>query len=326
MSSTGTSPSGRPARVTSTDVARAAGVSRATVSYVLNNVRDQSISENTRELVLRTARELGHVPNSQARSLRRGRSDVILVLVRDFSMGYIAGSVLRLVDAALAQDGYVTVVHHYDLGVRTMEEMYQRVTPALVIAMAGLAFDKSSIIAPASGLLMLHETIDNERAGALQAEHLISCGHRRIAYALPIEQNLKIVAEERLRGLTNVLRRAGLAAPDTRVLDPGNVSMIGAALDDWMSAPDVTAVATHNDELALLLRGILASQGVSAGAPPAIIGVDDIPAARVELTTVAIDVEAWSAQIVSIVRRMLEGEKVSTAPVDIFRLIVRNTA
>ena len=59
-------------RATSADVAREAGVSRATVSYVLNNVPKRKISDETRTLVLETAARLGHVPYAPARSLRLG--------------------------------------------------------------------------------------------------------------------------------------------------------------------------------------------------------------------------------------------------------------
>jgi DNA-binding LacI/PurR family transcriptional regulator len=61
-------------RLTSADVARASGVSRGTVSYVLNNDPRQSIPTETRERVLKAARTLGYQPFAPARSLRAGYS------------------------------------------------------------------------------------------------------------------------------------------------------------------------------------------------------------------------------------------------------------
>ncbi len=66
---------------TAADVARAAGVSAATVSYVLNNVAGQKISESTRSAVCTAAEQLGYRPNLAARNLRVGGSGVILFVI-----------------------------------------------------------------------------------------------------------------------------------------------------------------------------------------------------------------------------------------------------
>ena len=60
-------------RVTLKDIATAAGVTTATVSYVLNDTPGQKIAPETRERVLKAARELSYVPNSAARTLRARR-------------------------------------------------------------------------------------------------------------------------------------------------------------------------------------------------------------------------------------------------------------
>ena len=70
----------RPRRATSSDVARLAGVSRATVSYVLNGRADQSIPEATRDRVLAAAAELAYVPNAASRALRAGESRLVLLV------------------------------------------------------------------------------------------------------------------------------------------------------------------------------------------------------------------------------------------------------
>ena len=69
-------------RVTLKDIARAADVTTATVSYVINNTPGQSIAAETRERVQRAARELNYVPNSAARALRRRRSGCVGVVAK----------------------------------------------------------------------------------------------------------------------------------------------------------------------------------------------------------------------------------------------------
>src|SRR4051812_47470164 len=73
-------------RVTSADVAAAAGVSRATVSYVLNGVHGR-ISEQTRARVHDAAERLGYVPNAMASALRAGRTEVVLLALPSWPLG-----------------------------------------------------------------------------------------------------------------------------------------------------------------------------------------------------------------------------------------------
>jgi DNA-binding LacI/PurR family transcriptional regulator len=68
-------------RVTSSQVAKLAGVSRTTVSFVLNNVPHMGISDETRERVLNAARQLGYVPNAAARSLVSGATGTVAIVV-----------------------------------------------------------------------------------------------------------------------------------------------------------------------------------------------------------------------------------------------------
>ena len=73
----------RPRRPTGADVARRAGLSRATVSYVLNDTPHQAIPEPTRQRVLAAAAELGYTPSAAGRALRSGHSEVVLLLLPD---------------------------------------------------------------------------------------------------------------------------------------------------------------------------------------------------------------------------------------------------
>src|SRR5690242_1058944 len=103
--------SGRAGRVTSADVARLAGVSRATVSYVLNDRPGQSISTDTRSRVLDAAARLGYAPSAAARALRSGRSEVVLCLLPDWPIGPEVGALLGNLSTEMARAGLTFVVH-----------------------------------------------------------------------------------------------------------------------------------------------------------------------------------------------------------------------
>src|SRR5919202_4352927 len=121
-------------RVTSADVAREAGVSRATVSYVLNAVPHQKIPETTRQRILDAAARLGYAPSPAARALRSGRSDVVLCLLPDWPIGPTVGAMLQHLSAALADAG-LTLLAHPRVGDGTrVSRVWQAITPAAVMA------------------------------------------------------------------------------------------------------------------------------------------------------------------------------------------------
>ena len=96
---------------TSYDVARLAGVSRATVSYVLNPVPHRTISSATVERVRAAAAQLGYVPHHMARSLRAGRSDLVLIPQPPLPPGPKLDALIQGIAHDLRQLGYTVVIH-----------------------------------------------------------------------------------------------------------------------------------------------------------------------------------------------------------------------
>ncbi|MFT4283671.1 MAG: LacI family DNA-binding transcriptional regulator [Protaetiibacter sp.] len=317
----------RPKRVTHEDIARACGVSRATVSYVLNDVPGRMISDATRELVLRTARELGHVPYAPARMLRLGRSDVVLALVRDFSPGYVSNALLRKLDVALAERGFVLLIHRYDDSLRTVQELWQLVSPSLVVVMGGLTItEQEGLELAATRVLRVHGTMPNVQIGRMQADHLTSKGHRVLGYVLPSEPTLQLIAGERLRGIQEECTQLGIPQPVVCTVDPTDMDSVTAALDVFLATEGLTAVATHNDEIGLLLVSALQGRGLEAGRDLAVIGVDNIPSARLDLTTVEIDVDMWGDDVVASALALLDDAEPVPTRHELLRVIERRTA
>src|SRR3954463_10135494 len=125
---------GRPRRVTSADVAREAGVSRTTVSYVLNETPHQTIPEATRRRVLEAAARLEYAPSAAARALQSGRSDVVLCLLPDWPIGPTVGTLLEHLSAALAAEGLTLLAHPRGAGTDVGSQVWKAITPAAVIA------------------------------------------------------------------------------------------------------------------------------------------------------------------------------------------------
>lgn len=318
-----------PKRVTSADVARASGVSRATVSYVLNNVKGRSISKATRELVLRTARELGHVPYAPARSLRLGRSNIVLALVRDYAIGYISNHIMRQLDVALAAHGYVVLAHRLDESIRPLADLWRMVSPCLVVGMGGLTLPEDPNLLSQMKVLRVHGIMPNHKIGHMQAHYLHQRGHRVLGYAFPENPALELIAKERLAGVRQACEELGISQPIVRNVDTHEPATVVTALNDWVDTHGVTAVCSHNDEIAIMLTSALTHRGLVPGKDLAVIGVDNIPAARLSLTTVAIDVEAWGGTVAERALALLEDREPQppeSPENDFLKLIVRDTA
>src|SRR4030088_1675445 len=187
--------------ITIDQVARAAGVSKATVSLVLNG-RDGAvrISAATRDAVTDWALRLGYLPNYAARSLRRRRSNVITLLVWRLSSTYFTEIALG-VRAATERSGYdVNVVDAgpVDAEVRALRHMRAGASDGVLVATGyhttrGPALEALRDLAEhGAPLVMLLDRspdaripsirIDDERGAYLATRHLVSLGHRRMAH------------------------------------------------------------------------------------------------------------------------------------------------
>ncbi|GAA2159618.1 LacI family DNA-binding transcriptional regulator [Actinomadura napierensis] len=282
----------RPAkRPTSADVARAAGVSRATVSYVLNDRPGQSIPQETRHRILEAARRLDYRPHASARALAAGRSDIVLLAISALPIGPGISRLIEELDAALADNGLTLVTHLAGSRGRPLPDVCATVGASAVIGLE--PFDDGTIEAlhraGAEVVLPVRDVAPamNE-IGRMQAEHLIERGHRRLGYAMPADPALIRMAEARLQGVTASCAAAELVPP---VVLQVNLDDPAGVVTGW-TARKVTAVCAYNDEIAIAVLAGMRDQGLSAPADLAVIGADDIPTARFAgppLTTVCFD-------------------------------------
>lgn len=186
-----------PASVpTADDVARRAGVSRATVSYVINGRRGGAsrVSDATRVRVLTAMDQLGYVPNHAARSLRRSRTDRICLLLSRLGSPYgdvLAADVQRL----SGERGYSTVIavtNSPESETHVVAQLRRRLADG-IIDFAGLPQETLALLARAgiavvalgnplvpNGFDVVHTTESDACYEAV--DHLLDLGHRRIAF------------------------------------------------------------------------------------------------------------------------------------------------
>lgn len=275
---------GRPTII---DVAKAAGVSKSTVSLVLQN--SGSVSARTREDVRRAMADLGYVYNRAAANLRSAQVGLVGLVINDLRNPFFT-EFATAVQMALSAAGYATVIANTDedpaLQARTIAAMIEHGVSGFILSPAygdeGATFDPLAragipvlqVLRRVSARtdLFPFAAPDYVAGGRLAARHLAEGGARRIAFVGGVEG--RAVTAERLAGCLEVLDAAGL--PQT-VLPGRPTRAFGREAAAWCrDTPEIDAVVCFNDLVALGLISGLAAQGRLAGRDLAIVGFDDI--------------------------------------------------
>ena len=288
------------ARITSKDVAREAGVSQTTVSFVLNDRSDQTIPPETRQAVLAAAQRLGYVPFAAARTLRSGRSNVVLCVQPDFPIAQAFEEFKITLSQVLGESGYACLFVHSAGSSKPLAELWAHVQPAVVVAFGALPTPDADPVRRA-GIALLDNIfepenrivtgLDQRAVGRMQVQHLVEQGHERIGFGAGADPRERAFYEPRLLGATDACRELGLDPPITVPVQYSTESA-RSAVETWTRDSRVTAVAAFNDLVALAILAACRSDGVTVPDDLAIIGVDNLLAGSMTgpaLTTIAIN-------------------------------------
>ena len=285
-------------RPTAADVAAAAGVSRSTVSYILNGTNKQTFSAETVARVRGAAQDLSYTPHADARALRRGESGVVLLVLPDVPASVnFSKLVSALTDGVRAADrSLVSLALRPGNGLLdTLRDM----SPTALLEVLPLRDEDraaaGAVAIPVISMATSIQQLDDE-AAALQVEHLAALGHRRLAVVTVSEPGTLPFASARLKATAGTAERLGLPAPcATTVSGPPEMSIPGIAtlLRQWMSGPDpVTAVCCFNDLIAGLVVAAAGASGINVPDELSVVGIDDEPLGALlmpHLTTVRYD-------------------------------------
>ncbi|MFH2040792.1 MAG: LacI family DNA-binding transcriptional regulator [Chloroflexota bacterium] len=295
-------------RTTSRDVAQIAGVSRTTVSLVLNNVKGIRISEAARQRVLDAARELNYHPDIAGRNLASGKSWTIGLVLRQspeqvFADALLPQVLMGLEQAVLAQ-GFQVLLKSLEPGdtsgyLRLINENHVD-----GIILSGPRQDDSEILhlkqdgfpvmlmgqLPGSGIPCVD--INAENGAEIAVQHLLEQGHRRIA--MITNASLEYTsAQQRHSGFLNALEKAGISPNESHLVagDYTPASGYKAMNKLFQATPSPTAVFVASDVVALGAILAIKHKGLRIPQDVAVVGFDDIPLAEYfdpPLTTVRI--------------------------------------
>lgn len=310
----------RRSRVGVAEVALAAGVSKMTVSRVLNERPD--VSADTRERVLSIMAELGFQPNRYARALKGGRSGVI-GLVCPATSFYGPTQVLFGVEEAARQAGYATIIATTpNLDAESLDAAIARLSQSSVEAVIVISPLVSSgdalrnvespipilaIWAPSdSGLAVAG--MNHRAAAAAATRHLLELGHRNVHHISgPLDWT---GSEQRMLGWRTTLIDAGIVPPVAIEGDWTATAGYNAGLE-LLEDPEVTAIFTANDQMSLGLYRAAFERGRRIPDDLSVVGYDDGPDSShytPPLTTVHQDFQKLGARAFARLQKMLLGE------------------
>lgn len=321
---------------TVTDVAQRAGVSRAAVSYVLNEDRGQRnkhVSAEARERILRSVQELHFRPLASARALRKGYSEELAVVLDHTYYPVVTEFVTAVQQHALAH-GFTPVMYFCQgLSHEERQKLYRTIfarRPLCIITSARDFTEQEIALARNMGVEHVvfygfhhrsvegtHSVIIPSRAlGSLAARHLVERGHRRLALVQPDDPIQEEGFLQRLEGMREVLADV----PDaTLQYLPLKLSATAArtlveTISDGALGP--TGIYAFSDEYAVVLLSALARHGVRVPQDVAIIGTDNLPLCEFvwpSLTTIDVDIAEIGKRVVETVSLRRQGSAMPDA-------------
>ncbi len=333
-------PTTQSKRATGADVARIAGVSRATVSYVVNGVPDIRITPETRKRVLSAAAELGYSQFGPGRTLKSGRSDVVLFILNDLPVGHALNSMLDELEARLAANDLSLVMFRVTGRGNPVSRIWREIGPCAAIGMDAIT-DQEAEEMQASGIDVIRMNLTSTdghgdltqpqlEVGEAQVRYLASRGHHRLGYAYPDDPRVEAFAAPRLEGAKRACEDLGLPAIDVRTI-PLDRDAAAAAIQPWLTGDGrISAVVAYNDGVAFAVLAALRDHHISVPADVAVIGVDNDPVGSLvtpALTTIDAGHVATADDLARLVVMARRGERqLSPAIAHPSRVVSRKSA
>jgi DNA-binding LacI/PurR family transcriptional regulator len=335
-------PVARPA-ATLDAVAREAGVSRATVSRVVNG--SPKVSPEVRRNVERVIDRLGYTPNRAARSLVTRRSESVAVVITEpaarlFSDPFFPRIIRGISTALTARDLQLVLLMPDDAQEERRTVRYLtggHVDGVILVSLHGddplpaeLAARRVPAVVvgrPPRGAHVDHVDADNRGGAKLATRHLLELGRQRIAtIAGPADM---VAGQDRLAGYRDALYDAGVAV-DPESIAVGDFTHEGgaAAMEQLLARrPDLDAVFAASDLMAVGALGVLQAAGRSVPDDIAVVGYDDSPVAtttRPPLTSIRQPVEEMGREMVHLlVESMDRGDRIARQVILATELIQR---
>ncbi|NPV80580.1 MAG: LacI family DNA-binding transcriptional regulator [Firmicutes bacterium] len=311
--------------VTIKDVAKLAGVSLSTASYVLNN--KGAVSEKTRDKVLLAARKLNYKPNAIARSLVTGSSKTIGLLIPDISDPYFT-EIVKGVEECANSNGYSVILCNTDRKLEKENQYFnilkEKRADGIILTGGAMNNDRhllrleddniAVVVIGRHSLPFRAVVVDNVMAAREVTEYLLGKGHRRIGFISG--SLLSTTSQDRLEGYKQALAFHGVPYDESLVSEADFKVQGGMeAARRFFELPmerRPTAVFAGNDQMAIGVMGAAREYGLRVPEDIAVVGFDDIPLASLvtpSLTTVRLPMYEMGYKAMELLLESIAGDK-----------------
>ncbi|MCC8932555.1 LacI family DNA-binding transcriptional regulator [Rhizobium sp. 'Codium 1'] len=322
------------------DVARIAEVSIATVSRAIHT--PDKVAKTTRQRVNQAIAITGYTTNAMARSLRMGRSNMILILAPDIGDPNFSSTLIGMENEARAH-GYGVLIGHTqndpERGLEYLKFLSSGQATGLVLFTGHEPFGHQvvgqrlppsvAVFEPVFGSKISYVGVDDLAGARKAAEHLLSAGHRSIAFIG--DSKTRLGHQRRRQGFDKALDAARIPPQQRYVLEGDGTIESGRLAVEQLFMRDTlpTAFMCVNDATAVGVLSGLTARGYDLPHDFSVIGFDDVPQATYvnpALTTIrqprtAIGRQAMSLLIKSLSDRQTERQEILLMP----DLIVRGS-
>lgn len=336
-------------KLTIADIARQAGVSKATVSRVLNK-RAEGVGAETRARIQKIVAETGFQPSAMARCLATGQSCSVGLIIPDIANPFFA-QLVRGAEAVLNRDGYSLFLCNSDRSIEK-ESDYIRVliekgVDGVILNSAGSALDTQVEMLEAKGIpVVLLDRVIKRRESRFGVFVDNQGGAREAASCLYAQPDCRLLflngpaelsqSVERLAGVEEAVRELGIPAQRLQVINSdftpeGGYHAINTLLDQAgkAAAQPFNAIFAANDLMAIGAARALHQRGIRVPDEVELIGFDDIEfAAMLEppLSTIAQPAQEMGANSAELLLRLIAGQKPRTKTLVMTpRLVLRGT-
>ncbi len=314
-------------KVTIHDIARLAGVSKSTVSAVLND--NPLIKDETKARVREAMKKLDYRPNELARALARKQTKTIGLIIKEIDNPYFARITSGVYDYA-NKEGYTVLLGSSELKPlqeqETLNVLLSKKVDGLIISSLRdnggfshlLELKRRNVpfvlldtidMLPTNGV-----DVDNVQVGFLAVDFLLQKGHRRIGYLAGPDHSLHSV--QRLQGYKMAHNRHGTPVQDAYVVPAGSYIedgfRAGKTLTEMPATTRPTAVYCFNDQVALGAISSLRKAGIKIPEDIAVVGTDDTPlatAAFPPLTTIHIPIYEIGRRAAALLMKQIQQKE-----------------
>jgi len=271
------------------DVAKRAGVSKMTVSRVINN--SGYISQETRSSVQRAIEELGYIPNALARSLRHKQTSTIALVLTDIMNPFFT-TIARGVEDAASEQGFTVMFcntdESHDEEIEYLKVLIQKQVDGLLLVPAQSSRDSVDLLqSHALPFVLLDRRIPDAEVDTVRGDseggaydlitHLVRQGHEHIAFLGGVEKATSVT--DRLAGYRRALNEAGLAINPAHIFYDSFTYESGCAMAKQAleASPRPTALFGTNNLIAVGAFHALRALGLRVPEDISLVAFDDIP-------------------------------------------------